>query len=68
VLRPWNAAALPEIMAEDVHDSKLNVPEPHPEGEQQVSNWTAAKAEQQADNQEAQPETEAVELRNPTEA
>lgn len=38
MLEPWNAvalpeiaAALPEIMVEDVQDGKLNVREPHPE-------------------------------------
>jgi len=32
VLLPWNAAALPEIMAEDVQEGKLDVPVPLHEG------------------------------------
>jgi len=33
VLLPLNAAALPEIMAEVVQESKLDVPVPHPDGQ-----------------------------------
>jgi len=33
VLRPWNAAALPEIMAGALQESKRCVPEPHPDGQ-----------------------------------
>ncbi|BAO81192.1 hypothetical protein SRAA_1338 [Serpentinimonas raichei] len=33
VLWPWNAAALPEIMAEALQESKLGVPEQRPDGQ-----------------------------------
>jgi len=33
VLWPWNAAALPEIMAEALQESKLDVPEQRPDGQ-----------------------------------
>ena len=55
-------------MAGALQESKRSVHGGGQTGEQQASNWAAAKAEQQADNQEEQPETEAVELGNPTEA
>jgi len=56
VMGPWNAAALPEIMAEAVEESKRCVPERSSKAEQQACNWAAS------------PEPEAVELRNSTEA
>jgi len=41
VLLPWNAAALPEIMAEAVQDGKLDVSVPgrFTKAKQQASNW-----------------------------
>jgi len=33
VTGPWNAAALPEIMAEALQESKLGVPEQRPDGQ-----------------------------------
>jgi len=33
VLGPWNAAALPKIMAEALQESKLGVPEQRPDGQ-----------------------------------
>jgi len=56
VLGPWSAAALPEIMAGALQESKRGV---HGGGQ---------TGEQQASNREAQPGREAVELGNPTEA
>ena len=32
MLEPWNAAALPEIMAEALQEGKRGVPEQRPEG------------------------------------
>jgi len=47
VLEPWNAKALPEIMAEVVQDSNRRcVPEPHPDGQaagQQPSSAAGAR-------------------------
>ena len=68
MLWPWNAAALPEIMARAGQDGKLHVA-PWPCGKAgPVCLFRFTKAEQQADNLVALPEPEAVELRNPTEA
>ena len=53
MLRPWNAAALPEIMAGAVQESKRRVP------------GGAQTGEQQASNPEAQPEREGVERQKP---
>ena len=42
MLWPWNAAALPEIMAEDVQDGKRGVPGGGQAGEQQASKLRVA--------------------------
>jgi len=41
VLEPWNAAALPEIMAGALQESKRGVPGSGQTGEQQASNRVA---------------------------
>ena len=41
MLLPWNAAALPEIMAGAVEESKRRAPEPHQMAKQQASNQAA---------------------------
>ena len=46
MLLPWNAAALPEIMAEDVQERKLDVPVQRPDGQpagQQPSSAAGAR-------------------------
>jgi len=52
VLEPWNAAALPEIMAGALQESKRGVP-------------SAQKAKQQASNLAASPEHAEVEPQKP---
>ena len=52
MLRPWNAAALPEIMAGALQERKRNVP-------------SAQKAKQQASNRVTPPEPEGVERQKP---
>jgi len=41
VLWPWSAAALPEIMAGALQESKRGVQGGRQTGEQQASNWAA---------------------------
>jgi len=41
VLRPWSAAALPEIMARALQESKRGVQGGGQTREQQASNWVA---------------------------
>ena len=53
MLWPWNAAALPEIMAGALQERKRCVPE------------RSMKAEQQASNQAAPPEPEEAEQQKP---
>ena len=53
VLWSWNAAALPEIMAGALQESKRGVPE------------RSAKVKQQASNRAALPEPEGVEQQKP---
>ena len=46
VLWPWNAAALPEIMAEALQESKLDAPVPFQEGraaDQQLGSTAGAR-------------------------
>ena len=57
-MRPWNAAALPEIMAGAVEDGKKKLP-------QEPSR--AQKAKQQASNRAAPQESEGVECGSQTE-
>jgi len=45
VLWPWNAAALPEIMAGAVEESKRGVPSSGQTGEQQASNGALPERE-----------------------
>jgi len=52
VTGPWNAAALPEIMAGALQESKRGVP-------------SAQKAKQQASNRATPPEPEEVERQEP---
>jgi len=70
VLRPWNAAALPEITAGALQESKLDVPDPFLEGRAagQQSALSARTEPRWPSSREASPEREAVELRNSTEA
>ena len=57
MLLPWNAAALSEIMAGALQESKRG-----------VLGDGGQTGEQQASNRAAQPEAEGVELRNPAKA
>jgi len=68
VPQPWNAAALPEIMAGAGQDGKLHVAPWPCRKASLMCLFRSSKAEQQASNRETLPEPEAVELRNPTEA
>jgi len=67
---PWSAAALPEIMAGDLQESKLDVPVRFHEGRAagQQPALSARTAPRWPSSREAQPEREGVELRSQTEA
>ena len=70
MLRHWNAAALPEIMAWAVQEGKRSVHGGGQTGEQQASNREAQPENEgvESGSRVASPKPEAVELRNPTEA
>jgi len=68
VLRPWNAAALPEIMAGAGQDGKLHVAPWPCRKASPVCLFRFTKAEQQASNLAAPPECEGVECGSQTEA
>ena len=51
VLRPWNAAALPEIMAGAWQESKRGVQVGGQTGEQQASNWAAPPEREEVERQ-----------------
>ena len=52
VLRPWFAAALPEIMAGALQERKLDVPERSTKVKQQASNRAAPPEHAEMDRQE----------------
>jgi len=70
VTGPWNAAALPEIMAGALQESKRRVHGGGQTGEQQASNREEQPESEDVEcaSRVASPKPDAVELRNPTEA